>query len=427
MLVQGYIKKNSTSSYCSEVMYMYCGNNWSYFRSHVYHLRRGLSMLLPPTEDGIAAAAKRIQENRLVSFPTETVYGLGANALSEDAVSSIFRAKKRPQSNPLIVHVPDKKYALPLGIFKKNEYEIFNSLTNRFWPGPLTLVVKASSLVPRAVTAGTGFVGLRCPNHPIALALLRACGMPLAAPSANLSGSVSPTTANHVMSDFVHGDVGVIDGSMGCCKHGIESTVAKIDGGRYTVTILREGSVTKNNILDSMNTEQRDVWEVVSDPKYISSTSPIAAGEESPGQGMTHYSPALPSYIVSKIRVLNNDGGVDSTETVDNKTLSTAVVLDFGQRLVSLKDKVLAYKDLSLNGDPADAARNLFAAMRWADKVDNACVIIFADPSRSADGRTDIAAEPVFSETIAPALMDRIYRATSGSRRNISIRQCSSS
>ncbi|CAM9958406.1 unnamed protein product [Ectocarpus fasciculatus] len=378
--------------------------------------------MLPPTEEGIAAAAKRIQDDKLVSFPTETVFGLGANALSEDAVSSIFRAKKRPQNNPLIVHVSEKKYALPLGVFKKNEYELFDLLADRFWPGPLTLVVKASCLVPHAVTAGTGFVGLRCPNNPTALALLRACGMPVAAPSANLSGAVSPTTADHVMSEFVDGDVAVIGGAVSCCEHGIESTVAKIDGSRCTVTILREGSVTRTDILDSMNYDQRDIWEVVSEPKYVS-VSPMSVGEQSPGQGVAHYSPALSCYIVSSLKVLSSGDSVDMAEPIDSDALSTAVVIDFGGRLVSLKDYVLAYQDLSPNSDPSEAARNLFATIRWADKVINGTVIMLADPSRSEDGSRDIVTDAMFAETIAPALMDRMFRAAAGTKRNICIEQ----
>ena len=170
-----------------------------------------------------------IQAGKLVAFPTETVYGLGANALNAEACLDIFRSKGRPLTDPLIVHVHSLEHALTLLDQSCPEIvELFKKLAIEYWPGPLTMVVKANlDLIPSMITAETGFVGLRMPNHPIALELIKESGLPIAAPSANKFGHVSPTKAEHVYKDF-HQDseVYIIDGIS--CSFGIESTVMKI-------------------------------------------------------------------------------------------------------------------------------------------------------------------------------------------------------
>ena len=171
----------------------------------------------------------------MVSFPTETVYGLGANALNADACNLIFTTKGRPLTDPLIVHVHSLDHGLSL-IDQSDEkvVQLFKTLAAKFWPGPLTMVVKANmTVIPSLVTADTGFVGIRMPDHKIALDLIRASGLPLAAPSANKFGHVSPSKADHVYSDF-HKDseVYIIDG--GACSFGIESTVLKITFNQET-------------------------------------------------------------------------------------------------------------------------------------------------------------------------------------------------
>lgn len=204
--------------------------------------------LISPTTEGIEYAAKLLQNGQLVSFPTETVYGLGANALDEQAVKSIFIAKSRPLTDPLIVHVPDVTKALEIIDVSPEELNLFIGIGKKFWPGPLTMIVKAASCIPLCVTAGTGYVGIRIPSHPLALKLLHASNIPIAAPSANRFGHVSPTRAEHVLADLESSGVKVLDGedennSVCACEYGVESTVLKIDSAGKALRILRHGAV----------------------------------------------------------------------------------------------------------------------------------------------------------------------------------------
>ena len=189
-----------------------------------------------------------------MAFPTETVYGLGANALNQKAVAGIFEAKARPLTDPVIVHVPSVDLALEMIELDDSGAKVFHMLTKKFWPGPLTLISKAKPSVPTThiLSAGSGLIGVRCPQHPVALALLRASKLPIAAPSANRFGHVSPTCSAHVVADLGHCPIVIInekdDGTTTtaaaaeaapplpasssaklCCKVGIESTVCKID------------------------------------------------------------------------------------------------------------------------------------------------------------------------------------------------------
>lgn len=190
-----------------------------------------------------------------MAFPTETVYGLGANALNQKAVAGIFEAKARPLTDPVIVHVPSVDLALNLIELDGSGAKVFHRLTETFWPGPLTLISKAKASVPTAhiLSAGSGLIGVRCPQHPVALALLRASKLPIAAPSANRFGHVSPTCSAHVVADLGHCPIVIINERDGgaataaatagesappqptdastklCCRVGIESTVCKID------------------------------------------------------------------------------------------------------------------------------------------------------------------------------------------------------
>ena len=190
-----------------------------------------------PQPDVIRRAADVIRAGGLVAFPTETVYGLGANALDADAVARIFEAKGRPATNPVILHVADASEVLNVAA---NWPETAGKLAARFWPGPLTLVVPKADRVPAIVTAGGPTVAVRCPNHPVALALIRAAGVPVAAPSANRSTELSPTRAEHVLKSL-NGRIDLLlDG--GPCSGGIESTV--VDATGEFPRVLRPGLVT---------------------------------------------------------------------------------------------------------------------------------------------------------------------------------------
>jgi L-threonylcarbamoyladenylate synthase len=189
----------------------------------------------------IAEAARRIRAGGVVAFPTETVYGLAADALNPDAVNAVFEMKGRPESRPMSVIVSGTRMAQRV---VRSWPERAKVLANRFWPGPLTIVVQRSADLPHQVTAGQEGVGLRCPDHPIALALLETCGFPLVGPSANRSGQPSPTTADHVRRAFADRDLLVLDG--GPCRTGIESTIIEV--GRDGDRILRVGAITPEEL-----------------------------------------------------------------------------------------------------------------------------------------------------------------------------------
>jgi len=217
----------------------------------------------------LTRAAELLRAGRLVAFPTETVYGLGADALDPTAVQRIFDAKGRPMSSPLIVHVDSIEMARSLALEWPDAAE---ALARRFWPGPLTIVVPKKPIVPDIVTAGLPSVGLRMPAHPLALELLREAGIPLAAPSANRFTELSPTTAEHVRAGLGDAVDLILDG--GPCTVGIESTVISLSGARPR--ILRPG--------------------IISQPEIEAVIGPVeaGAGAESPGQHPKHYSPRTP-------------------------------------------------------------------------------------------------------------------------------------
>jgi len=214
----------------------------------------------------INRAAELLRAGRLVAFPTETVYGLGANALDANAVRRIFEAKGRPLTSPLIVHVESIEQARGLASAWPETAE---KLARKFWPGPLTIIVPKAAKVPDEVTAGLPSVGLRMPAHPVALELLRAAGIPLAAPSANRFTQLSPTTAEHVRAGWGDAVDMILDG--GPCTVGIESTVISLVCARPR--ILRPGVISRTDI------------EAVIGPVEV------GAGAESPGQHPKHYSP----------------------------------------------------------------------------------------------------------------------------------------
>lgn len=231
--------------------------------------------------EGIALGVQRLHAGGLVSFPTETVYGLGADALDAEAVERVFRLKGRPSSNPLIVHVSDEAMARRVvGSWSDDA----SMLAGAFWPGPLTLVLPRLAIVPDVVTASGPTVAVRCPEHPVALALIEAFGGPIVGPSANPSGYISPTIPEHVRDAFDGEDLIVLDG--GHCRAGIESTVLDLSG--ETPTVLRLGVIGAHRISEALGREIR-----VAEAKH--------APEEarSPGLIGAHYQPRTPARLVS--------------------------------------------------------------------------------------------------------------------------------
>ena len=237
--------------------------------------------------DAVALAADIIKNGGLVAIPTETVYGLGANGLDETAVAKIFEAKGRPQDNPLILHIAGA------GEMERYCHDIPSSayaLAEAFWPGPLTMVLPAKDCVPRRTTGGLSTVALRCPEHPAALAVISAAGVPIAAPSANLSGKPSTTKAEHVYHDHAGKIPLILDG--GPCRVGVESTIVDLTGDRPR--LLRPGGIGPEQLLEVLG-------DLVVDKAV---TAEISQDEvvKAPGMKYRHYAPQEPVVIVSGSR-----------------------------------------------------------------------------------------------------------------------------
>ena len=243
-----------------------------------------MTMLLQPSD--IEAAAKILREGGTVAFPTETVYGLGANALDPVAVAKIFAAKGRPSWDPLIVHVGDREMLERVAVVTAQAEKLIGA----FWPGPLTLLLERTKEVPDAVTAGRPLVGVRMPSHPLALALIRAAGVPIAAPSANRFGHTSPTTAVHVLEDLDGRIDAVLDG--GPTTVGVESTV--LDPEQEPMLIYRPGAVTAEMIEAVAGAARvfRPAVAADGNPSGTPSSMP------SPGVGIRHYAPRAKLILV---------------------------------------------------------------------------------------------------------------------------------
>ena len=309
----------------------------------------GNGWVLPADDAAITAAMELLRSGQIVAIPTETVYGLAADASNADAVAKIYTAKGRPDFNPLIVHVADQSSAESLGDFSPMAHQ----LAQAFWPGPLTLVLplRPGADIAGAVTAGLPTIALRCPAHPVMQALLKKTGLNIAAPSANKSGGISPTRAEHVLAGLGGAVPMILDG--GPCAAGLESTIVAVrdNGGQ----ILRPGPVTAADI------------------ERVLGIGPLAASGdniEAPGQLASHYAP-------SKIVRLN------------------AIQPEPGEWHIGF-GAIEGNENLSASGDLALAAANLFDALHRAD----------------ASAALSISVAPIPHEGIGVAINDRLQRAS---------------
>lgn len=335
-----------------------------------------LTQILQPTDEAIQAASRTFAEGGLVAFPTETVYGLGANALDAQAVLGIFAAKGRPADNPLIVHVPTVEDVEPLC----HPNEAARRLMERFCPGPLTIIMPRKPCVPDAVTAGLDTVAVRIPSHPVAQKLLRDCRLPIAAPSANTSGKPSPTTAQHVYHDL-NGKLPIIlDG--GACQVGLESTVISVAGD--IPTVLRPGGVTPEMLL-----------EVLPQVRVADSVlRPLHAGEKalSPGMMYKHYAPGG---VLTMVR-----GEPSNVERTCLKLYREARQAGKTARILAFEEHLPAYagaEALSIGrlAQPETVSHRLFAVLRQMD--DEGVEVLFS--------------EILPAEGLGLAIMNRLSRA----------------
>ncbi|MFK3960938.1 L-threonylcarbamoyladenylate synthase [Pseudalkalibacillus hwajinpoensis] len=293
----------------------------------------------------IVEAAECLKQNEVVAFPTETVYGLGGNALSEEAVAKIFQAKGRPADNPLIVHVASRPHVEKLVTSIPKQAD---DLMNAFWPGPLTIVLPGGQSVARNVTAGLDTVAIRMPNHPVALAILKAANLPLAAPSANLSGKPSPTSADHVIHDLSGRIAGIVDG--GSTGVGLESTVVDCSGD--VVTILRPGGVTKEQL-----------EEVVGEVAVDAALSDEGLKPKSPGVKYKHYAPTAPVTLV--------DGSEKYLQTIVDKRRAEGMKIGI---LATEESKSFYQADIIIpcgsRDDLISVANRLYDVLRQFDESD---------------------------------------------------------
>ncbi|HEY4300701.1 MAG TPA: L-threonylcarbamoyladenylate synthase [Candidatus Didemnitutus sp.] len=326
-----------------------------------------------PTDRSLRNLASLLRDGELVAIPTETVYGLAANALDPRACRAIFRAKKRPASDPLIVHVDGLRSAEKLAVFNAPA----RILARKFWPGPLTLVLPRTELVPDIVTSGQSTVALRSPAHPIARRLLRAAGVPLAAPSANMFGYVSPTSAEHVFAGLGRRIGHILDG--GPCGVGVESTIAEVaPDGR--IRVLRPGAIAAFELVAAV----RDVGGRARLAR-TSAREPILA----PGLLDQHYSPHTPMEIRSRL----------PRTSAGNREDGTAII--FVRRPAgALGRGVFAF---SRNGSAQEVARSLYRVLREVDAGGFQRMLVEAMPVRGPSG-------------LVGAINDRLSRAA-GRRR----------
>ena len=343
-------------------------------------------------DENIKTCSDDIKNGKNVIFPTETVFGLGACAINAEAVSQIYKIKNRPTENPLIVHIRDFIEAKMYLVLDSNEEKIAETITKKYWPGPLTIVAKANSFIPDIVTANTGYVGMRSPSHPVAQKLLEFAMLPIAAPSANPSGRVSSTSKDHILNYFQDYNIKMLVPDEPC-KFGIESTVVKIDN--TTLTILRPGTITKEdledcvknldlniNILDKMITEQ----------------------DSSPGTYVSHYSTTKKTVLFNFVDIdVDSDNNIDNIRDCLKAYLSKSVCIDFNSKNYTLREHFGAYVDLSNNGDINEALFNLYNVLHQIEHTVSIDNILIFDFYSEKDG-------------LYKTLFDRVFRSASGKK-----------
>ncbi len=290
-----------------------------------------------------ALAANLIKQGQLVAIPTETVYGLGADGLNPDAVAKIFEAKGRPQDNPLILHIAD---CSQLDALCHHVPEVAYALAEKFWPGPLTMVLPAKDIIPKRTTAGLPTVAVRCPDNDITRQIIRLAGVPIAAPSANISGKPSTTTAQHVLDDHNGKIPMIVDG--GACRVGVESTIVDLTEDRPR--LLRPGGITPEQLKEVLG-------DLVVDKAV---TAQLSKDEvvKAPGMKYRHYAPQAQVVIVS--------GSRDKAAAYIHKHFVP------GDRVLCFDEELPLYKDCAplaygREADPATLSAGLFSALRVLD------------------------------------------------------------
>jgi len=306
------------------------------------------------------AAVELLRKGEIVALPTETVYGLAADALDPIAVAKIFEAKARPRFDPLIVHVPDHDWLERIAEPAAQDRELISKLATKFWPGPLTMVLPKKKIIPEIVTAGLDTVATRISAHPVFAAIVREFGKPLAAPSANRFGRISPTTAKHVLEELGGYIPSIIDA--GPSAHGIESTIIAVRAGK--IEVLRRGPVTSEQLGEFGRVE------------ITTKREKIAA----PGQLRSHYAPKTPLRVVDDLELF--------------KSNQRCALLAWNP--VQKDERFVAIRNLSERQDLREAAANLFRYLHELDELDVDLIV----------------AERVLAQGLGAAILDRLQRAS---------------
>jgi L-threonylcarbamoyladenylate synthase len=333
----------------------------------------------------VDAAVAALQNGDPVALPTETVYGLAADALLTDAVLKIFEAKERPFFDPLIVHLPNREWLERVANIPEESRALVEALIARFWPGPLTLVLPRRQIVPDLVTAGLETVAVRMSAHPVFSRVAQRLGKPLAAPSANRFGRISPTTAAHVRSELAGRIPLIVDG--GPTKHGIESTILSVEGAR--LRLLRAGPVTPEEIAATqMKLRQVHGSGAVADQDsefLLRVEEALLLKPQAPGQLKSHYAPRTPLALVD-----------DSAEWTAERAGLRCGLLGMTPRQDADYARFAHVEWLSPSGDLREAAAALFASLRRLDEA----------------GLDAIVAERIAEEGLGIAIMDRLRKAS---------------
>lgn len=352
-----------------------------------------LSKIYTNTDDNLMLLGKKIFNGEIVIFPTETVFGMGTNGLSETAVDNIFKLKNRPKNNPLILHCLGYNDAKLLVDLNKDDDYKFRLLSEKYWPGPLTVVLKAKKIIPKNVTSNTGYVGLRSPKNDSTRRIIEYSKVPLAAPSANISGKVSSTCIEHVKKYFDSSDVNILDDNY-VCNIGIESTVIMLENGK--INILREGIITSSELklfIRKLNIKHNSNDFLIIDDQKINKII-------SPGQSILHYSPNKPLYILNIIDYRNTfeNSSLEEFSNYTQNYLKNSILIDFNKICLKYQDIFLGYVDLSSNGDIKEAIFNLYNVFHQLNDIDCDKIFIY-NFSR-------------IENTYMSAIWDRIRRAS---------------
>jgi L-threonylcarbamoyladenylate synthase len=310
----------------------------------------------------IERAVGLLQKGEVVALPTETVYGLAADALNPIAVAKIFEAKDRPHFDPLIVHLPNSSWLARVAQISGHDQQLIGELAKRFWPGPFTIILPRKSIVPEIVTAGLDTVAVRISAHPIFADIIRVLARPLAAPSANRFGRISPTTAQHVLEELDGRIPLIVDA--GPTTHGIESTIAAIHGGE--IEILRRGPITAEQLSEFGKVQM------------VAPTAKISA----PGQLPSHYAPKTPLYVI------------DNAESFSPQKNQRVALLAWNP--IKSEKRFAAVRYLSERQDLREAAAKLFRYLRELDQSGVDLIVVERVPYRG----------------LGAAILDRLERAS---------------